>query len=79
MLMTKANNSNLIKGIEIGNDNSPLSHLFYADDLMFIIGWSLEDKRYIIRILRWFYFTSGLRLNLLKSELFGVDLGEKII
>lgn len=42
LLMLKARNKNLIRGLEIGNDSVSLSHLFYADDAMFLNDWSVE-------------------------------------
>lgn len=75
MLMTKARNTQLIKGVEIGLNKVNFSHLFFADDALFLSEWSIEEGRNILRILRCFYLTSGLRLNLDKSNLFGVGVG----
>ncbi|XP_022004003.1 uncharacterized protein LOC110901484 [Helianthus annuus] len=48
------------------------SHLFYADDALILGEWSRENLQSTARILRVFYLCSGLRINLHKSNLFGV-------
>nr|GEU41956.1 RNA-directed DNA polymerase, eukaryota [Tanacetum cinerariifolium] len=51
-----------------------LSHLFYADDAMFLGEWSHTNFHGIVNILKSFYFASGLQINLNKSQLLGVGV-----
>ncbi|GJW31107.1 RNA-directed DNA polymerase, eukaryota [Tanacetum coccineum] len=51
-----------------------LSHLFYADDAVFIGEWSQGNLKGIIHILRCFSLLSGLSINLRKSHLLGVGI-----
>ncbi|GJY62634.1 RNA-directed DNA polymerase, eukaryota [Tanacetum coccineum] len=51
-----------------------LSHLFYADDAMFLGEWSHANLHGIVNILKSFYFASGLQINFNKSQLLGVGV-----
>ena len=53
-----------------------INHLFYADDALIMGEWSLENLQCTARILRVFYLCSGLRINLHKSNLFGVGTND---
>ncbi|GJU33823.1 hypothetical protein Tco_1182177 [Tanacetum coccineum] len=46
------------------------------DDAMFIGEWSNENLSGIINILKSFFLASGLQINILKSQLLGVMVGE---
>ncbi|KAK9058221.1 hypothetical protein SSX86_023061 [Deinandra increscens subsp. villosa] len=65
----------LYKGIQIKNLN--LSHLFYADDAIFIGQWSLENVSNIIEMLKIFHQVSGLSINFQKSSIFGIGVNTK--
>ncbi|GJY59135.1 RNA-directed DNA polymerase, eukaryota [Tanacetum coccineum] len=72
-------NARLFSGITIGS-SMQLSHLFYADDAVFVGEWKDSNLRTIVHVLRCFYLASGLRLNIHKSKLMGigVDTGEVV-
>ncbi|GJS72033.1 RNA-directed DNA polymerase, eukaryota [Tanacetum coccineum] len=53
-----------------------LSHLFYADDAVFIGEWSRGNLTGIMHTLRCFSLLSGLSINLKKSQLLGVGIPE---
>nr|GEZ34625.1 RNA-directed DNA polymerase, eukaryota, reverse transcriptase zinc-binding domain protein [Tanacetum cinerariifolium] len=53
-----------------------ISHLFYADDAIFIGQWSQCNFDTIIRVLDVFYRASGLRINMNKSNLMGSKVGD---
>ncbi|GJT02906.1 RNA-directed DNA polymerase, eukaryota [Tanacetum coccineum] len=61
--------------ILIGKDNLiPISHLFYADDAMFIGKWSYSNVNAIMMMLQWFFLASGLKVNVHKSCIYGVGV-----
>nr|GEZ33226.1 RNA-directed DNA polymerase, eukaryota, reverse transcriptase zinc-binding domain protein [Tanacetum cinerariifolium] len=51
-----------------------ISHLFYADDAIFMGQWSQCNIDTIIRVLDVFYRVSGLRINMNKSYLMGISM-----
>ncbi|GJW92011.1 RNA-directed DNA polymerase, eukaryota [Tanacetum coccineum] len=51
-----------------------ISHLFYADDAMFIGEWSESNLKSIVTILNCFFLASGLKINIQKSQLLGVGV-----
>nr|GEV36950.1 putative RNA-directed DNA polymerase, eukaryota, reverse transcriptase zinc-binding domain protein [Tanacetum cinerariifolium] len=51
-----------------------ISHLFYADDAVFIGEWSQENLKGIMQMLRCFSLMSGLAINIKKSHLLGVGV-----
>lgn len=74
--MREACDKGLFGGIKIPNSNISISHLFYADDAIFLGNW---DKNYILtlsRILKCFEVVSGLKVNFHKSRVFGINCVE---
>nr|GEX75687.1 delta(12) fatty acid desaturase DES8.11-like [Tanacetum cinerariifolium] len=63
-----------IKGVELGHDKVGISHLQFTDDALVLGSWSLENAKNLCRILRCFQLSSGLKVNFLKSNLFGIDV-----
>ncbi|GJZ29353.1 RNA-directed DNA polymerase, eukaryota [Tanacetum coccineum] len=63
----------LFKGIQIGS-SLKISHLFYADDAVFIGEWSDINLTCIMQILSCFSLSSGLKINIMKSHLLGVGV-----
>ncbi|GJY38388.1 RNA-directed DNA polymerase, eukaryota, reverse transcriptase zinc-binding domain protein [Tanacetum coccineum] len=49
-----------------------LSHLFYADDVIFMGQWNESNLDTIVQVLECFHRASGLRLNMSKSKLMGI-------
>ncbi|GJW58690.1 RNA-directed DNA polymerase, eukaryota, reverse transcriptase zinc-binding domain protein [Tanacetum coccineum] len=49
-----------------------LSHLFYADDVIFMGQWNESNLDMIIQVLECFHRASGLRLNMSKGKLMGI-------
>ncbi|KAJ0864335.1 putative RNA-directed DNA polymerase [Helianthus annuus] len=70
-IMKKAVSVGLFNGIKISNEGTSLSHLMYADDVIFIGDWSLSNIFNLRRVLRCYYLVSGLRVNLEKCSIFG--------
>ncbi|GJR16412.1 RNA-directed DNA polymerase, eukaryota [Tanacetum coccineum] len=65
-------NSGLYKGIRI-DESLTLSHLFYADDAVFIGKWDKANVITIVNMLKCFYLVSGLKINIQKSKIMGID------
>ncbi|GKB35851.1 RNA-directed DNA polymerase, eukaryota [Tanacetum coccineum] len=63
----------VFKGIRLHGSLS-LSHLFFADDALFMGEWSDSNLRGIIYILKCFFLASGLKINIQKSQVLGVGV-----
>ncbi|GJS12092.1 RNA-directed DNA polymerase, eukaryota [Tanacetum coccineum] len=71
-------NARLFKGIHI-DDSLSLSHLFYANDAIFVGDWNLSNLSIIVHVLKWFHLASGLKINLHKSKLMGVGISQDVV
>ncbi|XP_021980533.1 uncharacterized protein LOC110876677 [Helianthus annuus] len=78
-IMKTADSTGLFKGIKITRDGPYLSHLIYADDVMFVGEWSESNINNLRRMLRCFYLVSGLKVNLAKCSIFGVGVSEHMV
>ncbi|GKD29615.1 RNA-directed DNA polymerase, eukaryota [Tanacetum coccineum] len=56
-----------------------ISHLFYADDAMFIGEWSDSNLKNIVKILKCFFLASGLKINIHKSQVLGVGVPRNLV
>jgi hypothetical protein len=72
-LMTKAVSLGFFKGFKLNSDIS-ISHLQYAGDTIFVGEACVENLWSMKAILRWFELISGLKVNLSKSNIFGVNV-----
>nr|GEZ46070.1 RNA-directed DNA polymerase, eukaryota [Tanacetum cinerariifolium] len=66
----KVMNAGLFTGIPLDNSLT-ISHLFYADDAIFIEKWDSSNLKIILKVLRCFHMASGLKININKSKLIG--------
>ncbi|GKC10181.1 hypothetical protein Tco_1001791 [Tanacetum coccineum] len=66
----------LISGININNSSINISHLFFANDVIITTGWNARDLENIIRVLHVFYLASGLKINIHKSNIYGIGVNE---
>ncbi|XP_023735630.1 uncharacterized mitochondrial protein AtMg01250-like [Lactuca sativa] len=60
------------KGVQIPGNGPTLSHLFYADDALFIGEWSRANLKNLAHILRCFHISLGLKVNFHKSRVFSI-------
>lgn len=67
----------LYEGIKVGAKEVPISHLQYADDVVFFGKWSLTNLKNLLKILRCFQRMSGLKINVGKSRIFGIGVPEE--
>ncbi|GKC23951.1 RNA-directed DNA polymerase, eukaryota, partial [Tanacetum coccineum] len=63
----------MFKGLTL-NDSLCLSHMFYADDAIFVGQWSDGNITTLLHVLDCFYHASGLKINLRKSKIMGVNV-----
>ncbi|GJX84443.1 RNA-directed DNA polymerase, eukaryota, reverse transcriptase zinc-binding domain protein [Tanacetum coccineum] len=70
--------ASLYKGISI-NNSLMISHLFYADDAVFVGKWDISNIKVIVNLLKCFFMASGLKINLHKSKLMGIGVGKEDI
>ncbi|GJR25069.1 RNA-directed DNA polymerase, eukaryota, reverse transcriptase zinc-binding domain protein [Tanacetum coccineum] len=68
----------LFRGVSI-DSSLHLSHLFYADDAVFLGHWSDSNIDTIVRVLECFYRASGLRINMSKSKIMGISVSNNIV
>nr|GEX14213.1 RNA-directed DNA polymerase, eukaryota [Tanacetum cinerariifolium] len=54
-----------------------LSHMFYADDAVFVRQWCNGNINTLVYVLECFFQASGLRINVCKSKIMGVNVGDK--
>ncbi|GJS05059.1 RNA-directed DNA polymerase, eukaryota, reverse transcriptase zinc-binding domain protein [Tanacetum coccineum] len=66
--------ANMFHGVKVGSPGMHLSHLFYADDVIILSEWNLNAMENIIRVLNIFYIASGLKTNIHKSNVYGVEV-----
>nr|GEX97803.1 RNA-directed DNA polymerase, eukaryota, reverse transcriptase zinc-binding domain protein [Tanacetum cinerariifolium] len=69
----RAVDAGLFNGIKL-DSSLQISHLFYADDAIFMGQWSQCNINTIIRVLDVFYRASGLRINMNKSNLMDISV-----
>ncbi|KAK1439737.1 hypothetical protein QVD17_05557 [Tagetes erecta] len=76
VVMTKAISLGTFHGITLPQNGPILSHLFFADDAIFMGKWSVRNVQNLSRILRCFYLASGLKVNYKKSRIFGLGVND---
>lgn len=64
----------IFRGLEVGDSEFKISHLFYAYDTLFLGEWDKGDTEILIIILNFFFLIPGLRLNLQKSNIYGIGV-----
>ncbi|GJT75675.1 putative RNA-directed DNA polymerase, eukaryota, reverse transcriptase zinc-binding domain protein [Tanacetum coccineum] len=77
LALQEANHSWLIKGVSLGNDAFNVSYFFFANDVVILTDWNTNDMKNIVRTLNSFYMASGLKINISKSNVYGVGVSEE--
>lgn len=75
--MKEAVDKGIFRGVSIPNGDKILSHLFYADDALFLGDWSKYNIDNLARILRCFFVSSGLQVNFSKSKVVGIGVDDR--
>ncbi|KAJ0520454.1 putative RNA-directed DNA polymerase [Helianthus annuus] len=78
-MFKRARDTGTIKGIATPDNGPVISHLLYADDAIVVGEWSKSEVSNIVRILRCFNICSGLKINIEKSNLYGIGVGTEEI
>ncbi|GJR27550.1 RNA-directed DNA polymerase, eukaryota [Tanacetum coccineum] len=76
-LTCKVETLGLFKGASFGCNNLHISHLMYADDVIFFCEWSRTNAHNLICMLRCFFLISGLKINVHKSSVLGVSVSNE--
>nr|GFA95688.1 putative RNA-directed DNA polymerase, eukaryota, reverse transcriptase zinc-binding domain protein [Tanacetum cinerariifolium] len=63
----------LFQGLQLGG-SVDLSHMFFADDAVFVGQWSEGNINSLVNILECFNMASGLKINMRKSKIMGVHV-----
>ena len=78
-LMEKSRGCGLINGFEVGKDKVMVSHLQFADDTLFFLKNDDHSLDNLILLLNVFCLASGLKINMAKSQLLGINMDEEVI
>lgn len=73
-LVFKAKDLDIVKGFEVSPRGSVVTHLQFADDTLFFCDPNSSEVLGFRAVLRYFELVSGLRINLGKSTLIGVEV-----
>ena len=74
----RVEDAGMFNGIML-NSSMQLSHMFYADDAIFMGQWSNRNIDTLMYMLKCFQRASGLSINLSKSKLMGIAVSvEKV-
>ena len=68
-LLRDAEEQKLIHGVKIGRRVNPISHLFFADDILLFIRATEEEVDNVLEVLSTYEAASGQKLNMEKSEM----------
>lgn len=75
--MKEACDKGVFNGFRLPNLGPSISHMQYADDTIVVGEWSVSNFANIIRILHCFYLSSGLKININKSNLLGFGVAKE--
>nr|GEU54289.1 RNA-directed DNA polymerase, eukaryota [Tanacetum cinerariifolium] len=78
ILVSRAVNEGVFKGLQL-QESVSISHLFYANDAVFIEEWSDDNLVNLIRILNCFHLASGLKINVQKSQVLRVGISWDVV
>ncbi|KAL4312751.1 hypothetical protein GQ457_01G025880 [Hibiscus cannabinus] len=78
-LLRKATVLGFFNGFSIGQPALEVSHLQFADDLIIFCGPSKTQIINIVRIFKGFEIAGGLKLNLSKTSLMGINVDEQVL
>ncbi|KAJ0694981.1 putative RNA-directed DNA polymerase [Helianthus annuus] len=73
-MIDRAKREGIVTGIQTPHNGPNVSHLFYADDALILGDWSESNINCVVRILRIFHLCSGLKINIFKSNLYGIGV-----
>ncbi|XP_024986470.1 uncharacterized protein LOC112521707 [Cynara cardunculus var. scolymus] len=74
IIMSEASRKGIFSGIKLPNSGPELSILQFADDVLIMGEWSRSNATNLVRLLRCLQLSSGLKVNMQKSNIMGVGL-----
>ncbi|RVW80728.1 putative mitochondrial protein [Vitis vinifera] len=75
-MLLRAKERSLLEGFRVGRNRTSVSHLQFADDTIFFSNTCAEDLQTLKSLLLVFGQISGIKVNLDKSNLFGINLDQ---
>ena len=78
-LIDKAKDSDAIHGFFVGRDKVEVTHLQFADDTLLFLEPNHNVFLNFLRLLEVFGVVLGLRVNLMKSTLLGINIDEDLL
>ncbi|KAJ9691309.1 hypothetical protein PVL29_013479 [Vitis rotundifolia] len=75
-MLLRAEERNLLEGFRVGRNKTRVSHLQFADDTIFFSNTREEDQQTLKSLLLVFGHISGLKVNLDKSFIYGINLDQ---
>lgn len=75
-LMAKAKSRGIIEGFAIGNIGFAINHLQFTDDTMCFLKAKDSQVCVLKDILRIFEIISGFKINMSKTKIAGIEVGE---
>ncbi|KAE8682317.1 Polynucleotide adenylyltransferase family protein isoform 4 [Hibiscus syriacus] len=81
LMLTKAVDLGLFSGFELGAHDRlfKLSHLQFADNLIIFSKASIRDLKNVRRVLLIYELLVGLKINLVKSKIYGINIEEDVL
>ncbi|RVX22469.1 LINE-1 retrotransposable element ORF2 protein [Vitis vinifera] len=73
-MLLRAEERNVFEGFRVGRNRTRVSHLQFADDTIFFSSTREEDMMTLKNVLLVFGHISGLKVNLDKSNIYGINL-----
>ena len=73
-MLLKAEERNVLEGFKVGRNRTRVSHLQFADDTIFFSSSREEDMMTLKNVLLVFGHISGLKVNLDKGNIYGINL-----
>ena len=75
-LMDKVVRIGEVKGFKVGREEMVVSHLQFADDTLFLLEPDQSNIKKVNIFLKFFSICYGLKINMNKSSLAGINLEE---
>jgi len=77
VLISRARDLGLVEGFSVGKEKTHITHLQFVVDTLLFSSNDKDKFLNLITILKIFQICSGLKVNLGKSDLVGVNLGQE--
>ena len=75
-MLLRAEERNMLEGFRVGRNRTRVSHLQFVDDTIFFSNTREEDLQTLKSLLLAFGHISGLKVNLDKSNIYGINLDQ---